>query len=56
MLVIYIIGNIYIGPIGFTCNEGNVLFMLLGAFLYFVISLLLVGILERIPLVKELIN
>lgn len=56
MLVIYIVGNIYIGSIGFTSNEGNLLFMILGALLYFTISWVIVSILNKIPIIRELVN
>ena len=56
MFVLYLIGNIYIGPLGFTSCEGRVLFMLLGALLYFIISLVIINILKKIPILKELVN
>ncbi len=56
MFYIYIIGNIYIGPIGFTSNEGNLLFMIFGAILYFTVSWITVMILRKVPLIKKLVN
>lgn len=56
MFVLFFIGNVYIGPLGFTSNEGRLLFMLLGALLYFIVSLIIVNILKRIPILKELVN
>lgn len=56
MLILYIIGNLYIGSIGFTSNEGNILFMILGAFLYFIVSYLVILILKKIPIIKYFVE
>ena len=56
MLFIYLIGNVYIGPFGFTTNEGNILFMIFGALLYFIVSWVFVNIMKKVPIVKELIS
>ncbi|MDD4187287.1 MAG: acyltransferase family protein [Bacilli bacterium] len=56
MLYIYILSNLYVLGIGFTANNGNIIFMLLGALLYLGLSWGTIVILKRIPYVKELIN
>lgn len=56
MFVIYLVGNIYLGPIGFTSNAGNLVFMILGGLLYFVITWIVVFFIKKIPYINKLIN
>ena len=56
MFVLYMIGDLYIWSIGFTSNHGRFMYMIFGAMLYFAVSLIIVNILRKIPILKQLVS
>lgn len=56
MIFIYIFPTIKIGNLYFTSNSGNIKNMLLGMTLYFILSVVSVYILKKIPLIRKLVE
>lgn len=56
MIYIYIWPNINIFGLHFTANEGNLINMLFGALLYFILSLIITLIIKKIPILGKTIN
>lgn len=56
MIFVYIIGNVYFAGIGLTSNEGNLVFMILGAVLYFTASWIAINIFKKVPYLKYFIE
>ncbi|NLL02511.1 MAG: acyltransferase family protein [Mollicutes bacterium] len=56
MIFAQLLSPVYILGIGFTSNHDSLLFMILGAILYFTLSWFSINILKKIPYIKELIN
>lgn len=56
MIFIYIFPTIKIGNLYFTSNSGDIKNMLLGMILYFILSVISVYILKKIPLIRKLVD